>query len=212
MVERQTTTASARWHPWARNHRRRLTSGRGAPRPSSNEKRADRPAARTPAHEHSDSGQGGRSPEGTRLGSEPPRRKLGYGGPRHGPLDMRPSTPPKLGHARPSRLLRVPPVQRFGFPRGPRRSRRRLVALNTCLAQIKSLRRNLSHGFYDIGLVLRDIQARKLYEARGFGTFEDFSIEKWISERPRPCALSIWSRCSRKTRLSSMALIASCKP
>jgi hypothetical protein len=46
--------------------------------------------------------------------------------------------------------------------------------LHNSLQQIKGLRKNLAKGFYDIGLVLRDIQARQLYQAKGFGTFEAF--------------------------------------
>jgi hypothetical protein len=42
------------------------------------------------------------------------------------------------------------------------------------LLQIRSYRKNLNKGFFDIGGVLRDIQARKLYEAKGYGSFEAF--------------------------------------
>src|SRR3954447_13551148 len=35
--------------------------------------------------------------------------------------------------------------------------------LHNSLQQIKGLRKNLAKGFYDIGVVLRDIQARQLY-------------------------------------------------
>jgi hypothetical protein len=46
--------------------------------------------------------------------------------------------------------------------------------LHNALVQIKALRKNLGKGFYDIGNILRDIQARRLYEAKGYGTFEAF--------------------------------------
>ncbi len=46
--------------------------------------------------------------------------------------------------------------------------------LHNALVQIKALRKNLAKGFYDIGNILRDIQARRLYEAKGYGTFEAF--------------------------------------
>ena len=38
----------------------------------------------------------------------------------------------------------------------------------------KNYRKNLNKGFYDIGGVLKDIHARKLYEAKGYGSFEAF--------------------------------------
>jgi hypothetical protein len=46
--------------------------------------------------------------------------------------------------------------------------------LHNAVVQIKGLRKNLNKGFFEIGNVLRDIQARRLYEAKGFGTFEAF--------------------------------------
>jgi hypothetical protein len=46
--------------------------------------------------------------------------------------------------------------------------------LHNALVQIKGFRKNLHKTFYDIGGILRDIQARRLYEAKGYGTFEAF--------------------------------------
>ena len=46
--------------------------------------------------------------------------------------------------------------------------------LHNALVQIKSHRKNLGKGFYDIGNILKDIQIRKLYEAKGYGSFEAF--------------------------------------
>jgi len=53
--------------------------------------------------------------------------------------------------------------------------------LHNSLQTIKGLRKNLAKGFYDIGIVLKDIQARQLYQAKGFGTFEAF-----LGAAPRP--------------------------
>jgi hypothetical protein len=50
----------------------------------------------------------------------------------------------------------------------------RISELHQALLQIRAHRKNLAKGFYDVGLVLRDIQERKLYEAKGYGTFEAF--------------------------------------
>ncbi len=52
-------------------------------------------------------------------------------------------------------------------------------ALHAALAQIKGMRKNLAKTFFDIGLVLKDIQAKKLYEAKRFPSFEAF-VEREI--------------------------------
>lgn len=57
-------------------------------------------------------------------------------------------------------------------PTGAEEIKARVVELHNALVEIKTLRKNLSRNFYAIGRILRDIQERKLYEARGFGTFE----------------------------------------
>jgi hypothetical protein len=51
--------------------------------------------------------------------------------------------------------------------------------LHAALAQIKGLRKNLGKTFYDIGVVLKNIQARRLYEAKRFPSFESF-VEREI--------------------------------
>jgi hypothetical protein len=51
--------------------------------------------------------------------------------------------------------------------------------LHGALSQIKGLRKNLPKTFFDIGLVLKDIQARRLYEAKRFPSFEAF-VEREI--------------------------------
>jgi hypothetical protein len=51
--------------------------------------------------------------------------------------------------------------------------------LHTALSQIKGLRKNLNKTFYDIGVILRNIQARRLYEAKRFPSFESF-VEREI--------------------------------
>src|SRR5262252_5782057 len=51
--------------------------------------------------------------------------------------------------------------------------------LHAALAQIKALRKSLPKSFYDIGLILKDIQAKRLYEAKRFPSFEAF-VEREI--------------------------------
>lgn len=60
-------------------------------------------------------------------------------------------------------------------PSGAEDIKQKIGALHQCLVQIKGLRKNLHKTFFDIGVVLRDIQARKLFEAKGYGTFDAFA-------------------------------------
>lgn len=59
-------------------------------------------------------------------------------------------------------------------PTGAEDIKAKIADLHNAVVQIKQLRKNLNKGFFEIGNVLRDIQARRLYEAKGFGTFEAF--------------------------------------
>ncbi|HEY6458919.1 MAG TPA: hypothetical protein VIY73_02180 [Polyangiaceae bacterium] len=51
--------------------------------------------------------------------------------------------------------------------------------LHAALSQVKTLRKNLGKSFFDIGLILKDIQTRRLYEAKRFPSFESF-VEREI--------------------------------
>ncbi len=107
-------------------------------------------------------------------GVEPPKRKLGIRGAapwaaRHAAKHAaearaRAAEPPPPGSARAT--IRV--------PSGAEEIKAKIVALHNSLSEIKGLRKSLSRSFYDIGLVLQEIQLQRLYEARGFGTFETF--------------------------------------
>jgi hypothetical protein len=55
----------------------------------------------------------------------------------------------------------------------------RIQQLHAALAQIKGFRKNLHKTFFDIGVVLKDIQTRRLYEAKRFPSFEAF-VEREI--------------------------------
>jgi hypothetical protein len=50
----------------------------------------------------------------------------------------------------------------------------RIRRLHSALARIAELRRNLSARFYELGLELRTIREQKLYEAKGYYSFEAF--------------------------------------
>src|SRR6516225_3666125 len=68
----------------------------------------------------------------------------------------RAAEPPLPGSARAT--IRVPV--------GAEDIKQRISDLHNALVQIKSLRKNVNKTFYDIGAILRDIQARRLYEAK----------------------------------------------
>jgi hypothetical protein len=59
-------------------------------------------------------------------------------------------------------------------PEGAEDIKQKIRDLHGALAQIKGLRKNLHKTFFDIGTILRDIQARRLYAATGYGSFEAF--------------------------------------
>jgi len=103
-----------------------------------------------------------------------PKRKLGLRGAapwaaRHAAKHAaearaRAAEPPPPGSARAT--IRV--------PNGAEELKAKIGELHNALLQIRSYRKNLNKGFHDIGGVLKDVQLRKLYEAKGYGSFEAF--------------------------------------
>jgi hypothetical protein len=57
--------------------------------------------------------------------------------------------------------------------------KQRIRELHAALAQIKTYRKNVNKTFFDIGVVLKDIQTRRLYEAKRYPSFEAF-VEREI--------------------------------
>jgi hypothetical protein len=51
----------------------------------------------------------------------------------------------------------------------------RVADLHAAIGRIRPLRKNLAHGFYDLGQVLAEIAAAKLYEAKGYTSIEAFA-------------------------------------
>lgn len=105
---------------------------------------------------------------------EPLKRKLGLRGAapwaaRHAAKHAaearaRAAEPPLPGSARAT--IRV--------PIGAEDIKQKISDLHNSLVQIKGLRKNVTKSFYDIGNILKDIQNRRLYEAKGYGSFEAF--------------------------------------
>jgi len=103
-----------------------------------------------------------------------PKRKLGLRGAapwaaRHAAKHAaearaRAAEPPPPGSARAT--IRV--------PTGAEELKAKIGELHNALVQIRSYRKHLHKGFFDIGAILRDVQQHKLYEAKGYGSFEAF--------------------------------------
>jgi hypothetical protein len=55
----------------------------------------------------------------------------------------------------------------------------RIGELHAALGKVRALRKNLNNGFYALGEELRSISDKKLYEAKGYSSFEAF-VEREI--------------------------------
>jgi len=142
---------------------------KGAKAPATSEKKEAKAKAK-PARSSASKAKG----EGKAEDGDTPKRKLGARGSapwvaRHAAKHAaearaRAEAPPAPGSARAT--LRV--------PTGAEEIKAKVAGLHNALVQVRTLRKNLPKGFYDIGLLLREIQVGKLYEAKGFGSFEAF--------------------------------------
>ena len=118
--------------------------------------------------------KGAKGAKGSKAEKDTPKRKLGLRGAapwaaRHAAKHAaearaRAAEPPLPGSARAT----------IRTPQGAEDIKQRIADLHNALVSVKGFRKNLHTGFYDIGLVLKEIQAKKLYEAKGFGSFEAF--------------------------------------
>jgi hypothetical protein len=59
-------------------------------------------------------------------------------------------------------------------PTGVDEIKQHVAELHNNTERIKTLRKNLAKTFFDIGVILREIQTNKLYAAKGFQSFESF--------------------------------------
>ncbi|MCS6902476.1 MAG: hypothetical protein NZX77_22290 [Polyangiaceae bacterium] len=64
-------------------------------------------------------------------------------------------------------------------PSGVEEIKARIAELHNAIERVKVLRKNLAKNFFDLGLVLRDIQDQRLFDAKGFQNFEAF-VEREI--------------------------------
>ncbi|EYF08411.1 hypothetical protein [Chondromyces apiculatus] len=59
-------------------------------------------------------------------------------------------------------------------PAGAEEIKAKVAELHNQMQKIRTLRKRLDKGFFDIGLVLVDIQQQDLFQAKGYGSFEAF--------------------------------------
>lgn len=71
------------------------------------------------------------------------------------------------------------PKSTIRTPEGAEELKQKLGALASSVSQIRSLKRTMNKSFYDIGQILREIRDERLYEVKGYGSFEAF-VEREI--------------------------------
>jgi len=59
-------------------------------------------------------------------------------------------------------------------PEGADAIKAKIAELHNQTTKIRTLRKRMEKGFFDIGLVLAEIQEQQLYQAKGYGSFEAF--------------------------------------
>ena len=95
----------------------------------------------------------------------------------------KPQKPASASGARPGTLLTppTPPRSRLSV-REPAQAddlKMKIGALATAINQIRAVKRSIQRTFWDIGQILVDVRDRKLYVAKGYGSFEAF-VEREI--------------------------------
>jgi hypothetical protein len=88
--------------------------------------------------------------------------------------------PPRPGSARAT--LRIPDQAD--------RIKARIGELHAALGRVRALRKNLNEGFYELGHVLKRIADERLFDAKGYATFEAF-VEREIDVGGKAVALKL---------------------
>ncbi len=89
-------------------------------------------------------------------------------------------------------------------PSGVEEIKARIADLHNAAERVKALRKNLAKTFFEIGLVLRDIQDQKLFTAKGFQSFESF-VEREI-DLSKSAALRLVKLVSTFTREKALEM------
>lgn len=154
------------------------------------------PAAKAPAKGAKTTKAKGPAPaKGAKAAAAEPKRKLGLRGAapwaaRHAAKHAaearaRAAEPPLPGSARAT--IRTPVAAED--------IKARIGQLHNLSTQVKALRKNMAKGFFDIGVVLRGIRDERLFEAKGFGTFEAY-LEREMADIGKTTSLRLVRLCS----------------
>jgi hypothetical protein len=103
-----------------------------------------------------------------------------------------PSIPPRRGKANGSAALAaVQTVHSETVIPSDRKSdlKAQFAKLSTATSQISGLKRAINRNFYDVGLILNRIRHERLYEIKGYGSFESF-VEREIDINKAVCLRS----------------------
>jgi hypothetical protein len=128
--------------------------------------RSGKPSTRPPARRGKESGGGGKRRLGLR-GAAPWAAR--HAAKHAAEARARNAEPPRPGSARAT--LRVPTAAE--------QIKAQIAELHAALGKIRALRKNLERTFYQLGNILRGIHDAKLYEAKGYSSFEAF-VEREI--------------------------------
>jgi hypothetical protein len=121
----------------------------------------------------------GRAKSKTRSSAPPKSTKIKAVAPTPTKKERVSSRPPNTANSMLSVPPRVEPTRLQGSEHGAAVSKTdhlkaRFSALNQATAQIKALKRSMQKNFFDVGTQLDRIREEKLYEVKGYGSFESF--------------------------------------
>jgi hypothetical protein len=110
------------------------------------------------------------------------------------PAELRAPAEPGATAAAPG-VPRVEPVRLHGSEHGAAVSKTdhlkaRFTSLSAATAQIKTLKRSVQKNFFDIGVQLDRIREERLYEVKGYGSFESFVERELDLDKPTCMKLS----------------------
>jgi hypothetical protein len=97
---------------------------------------------------------------------------------RSAPHSNRPVTSATQGRPRLAAPGKTPKAS-IRRPEGAEELKAKIGALASATSQIRALKRTLNKSFYEIGQILRKIEIERLYEVKGYGSFEAF-VEREI--------------------------------
>jgi hypothetical protein len=75
----------------------------------------------------------------------------------------------------PGQIVPTPSRTPARSPVGAEELKMKLGALSTATAQIRALKRTLGKSFFEIGRILSEVQEKRLFEVKGYGSFESFA-------------------------------------